>query len=102
MNERTETVRRLTREGRSASEIAVILGVTKRTVMRHRQAAGISRPWRTPLTSDQIARMAALLADGVSREETARTLGVHPKTVRRYFPDARWSHQQAGSWRWVA
>lgn len=94
---RREQVRRLTREGKSAPEIAAILGVSARTVARHRVATGCAkgRPG-DPMTPDEISRARQLLADGCSRKEVARTLGRDPKTINRHFPGCGWSKSESG------
>lgn len=45
-----------------------------------------------------VERARRLLADGASRREVARTLGVHHKTIGRWFPDSGWSRREAGEW----
>ena len=40
-----------------------------------------------------------MLRDGASVREVARTLGVHHKTVSRWFPGAGWSKREGGEFR---
>lgn len=80
---------RLDSEGRSAREIALILGVTQRTVTRMRARAGrLKRPATVPRPQEDrdLARM--LLDEGCHIAEVARTVGVEWPTIRRWFPDA--------------
>lgn len=52
----------------------------------------------TVWTPDLQARAEALLDDGCSYRETARTLGVDHTTVRDHLPGRGWTRQQVGSW----
>ena len=92
---RRERAATLTREGRSATEIADILGVSPRTVARYRRMTGTQLGEPSPrLTDNQIELIRQLLEDGCSRAETARTVGVSPHAVRRHFPDKHWTREQ--------
>jgi len=84
-----------TRKGQSAPQIADDLGCCARTVHRARVRLNIGKPSATPVTAEQIEKMRQLLDDGASRCETARTLGVSPKTVNRHFPGRKWTREQA-------
>lgn len=76
IEDRREKVAELTRQGMSAHQIADKLKVTPRTVVRDRAAAGIAECQdRRPLTEQEIATVEALLADGASLTECARTIG---------------------------
>jgi DNA-binding CsgD family transcriptional regulator len=88
--ERREKVAVLTREGKSAAEISVILGITARSVTRQRKALGISKPAAVPLSEDALRRARELAADGCSRMEVARTIGCSPTTIERHFHDFDW------------
>lgn len=85
----------------SAREIAQELRVSPRTVQRWRRASGRSRgdaPVPFPVEAREF--VAALVADGCSLCEAARTVGTAKKTVYRWFPDApRWSRSEAGGFR---
>lgn len=70
-----DKVVRMTLEGRSAPDIAAILGCTTRTVQRIRRKSGVARPAVAPMTEHEVARAEAMLADGASLSEVARTLG---------------------------
>ncbi|UYL88159.1 helix-turn-helix DNA binding domain protein [Gordonia phage Evaa] len=88
--ERAQRVAELTRAGLSASEIAVQLRVTVRTVGRDRRRTGTHgyRPARW--SEEKLARAKALLDDGASYRETARTIGCDPSHLRRRFPGYGW------------
>lgn len=90
----------LHREGRSAREIATILGCTERSVSRWRTVTGHNvRPASTPYPPSVRERAARLIEDGCSLEETGRTLGIWPATIARWFPDApRMTHAERAEW----
>lgn len=96
VDDRRSGVIAMTRLGMSAAEIAVLLGVTDRTVQRDRAATGLSRPPAPPLTDAELARARALIDDGCSHTEVARTLGVHQTTVSSHFPGRGWTYAEAG------
>lgn len=86
----------LTKQGRTAREIADQLGVTPRTVVRHRKAAGISKPGPREFTARETLRAIELLDDGASYSEVARTLGRGYKAVRNNAPGyPLWDKQKA-------
>lgn len=93
---RAERVAALTRGGRSATDIAFILGISARTVEKYRQRLGISRSeCRRERTSDDVLRLAhRLLMDGASYKEVGRTVGVHPCTIAKHLPGYAWSSAQ--------
>lgn len=76
----------LTRQGRTAREIANAIGITPRSVVRHRAAAGISKPGPREFTARETLRAIELLEDGASYAEVARTLGRGPKAVMNNAP----------------
>jgi DNA-binding CsgD family transcriptional regulator len=91
---RAEVVR-LTGAGWSAHQIGQLLGITDRSVLRHRVAAGVAQPPVPPVTVEELARADALLADGCSYAEVARTLGRSTSPFRRSFPGRGWTTEQA-------
>ncbi|UXA19498.1 helix-turn-helix domain-containing protein [Mycobacterium sp. SMC-4] len=92
---RRERIVELTRNGCSAREIASILGITRRTVVRVREATGTSQPVAgVPLTADQVRQAERLLDDGCSISEAARTIGCSYHTLHRRFPDRVWTREQ--------
>lgn len=85
----------LTREGRSSAEIAALLGVHVRTVVRYRKATGTQRGGpRQPTSREQLELARRLMEDGCSREEAARTIGVSANTLERHFPGMCWTRAQ--------
>jgi hypothetical protein len=89
----------LTREGRSATDIAFILGISVRSVTRNRALAGLTANYvRPPVPSeDQLLAAKWLLVDGASYPEVARTLGFNATTWRKHFPGYAWSRSEAGA-----
>jgi len=89
---------RLTREGRSATDIAFILGIAVRSVVRNRALAGLTADYvRPPAPSeDQLLAAKVLLADGASYPEVARILGFSASTWRKHLPGFAWTKSQAG------
>lgn len=83
----------LQQSGRSAAQMAAALGVTKRTVERWRQRNHLSQPWHgvVAVPAEVLERARLLLEDGASCAEAARSVGVDWKTLRRHFPDMKWS-----------
>jgi IS30 family transposase len=87
----------LTRQGFSATEIAGILSITKRSVTRIRSDAGIAQQIEVvPLTEDERRSAAALLDDGCSISEVARTLGRCDTTIHKHFPGRGWPKGEGG------
>ncbi len=93
--ERTRRIAALTREGKSQEDIAAILGVTRRTVLRHRVRAGIAQPRPVPLTADQWERARRVIDDGGSFAEAARTAGCNLTVLHRRWPGQGWTNAQA-------
>ena len=93
---RAERVVELTRGGRSAADIAWILGVSARTVSRYREKLGISHSEcrRERTSEDVLLRAKCLLVDGASYREVARTLGIHRSTVAKHLPGYGWTSEQ--------
>jgi DNA-binding CsgD family transcriptional regulator len=85
-NARRDRVTQLTRQGHTAKHIANLLGVTPRTVTRDRAARGITQPQPTRVTETEFARAKAMLEDGASYEEVARTLHRSHTAFRHRFP----------------
>lgn len=91
---RQRVVKRLTLAGWTAREIAEREGCSVRQVKRDRSALGIARPRAPQVTAGQLEFARQLLEDGASRTEVARTIGVDEKTMRRWFPEHKWSPEQ--------
>jgi DNA-binding CsgD family transcriptional regulator len=85
-NERRDRVAQLTHQGHTAKHIANLLGVTPRTVTRDRAARGITQPTPPRVTEIEFARAHAMLEDGASYEEVARTLHRSHTAFRHRFP----------------
>lgn len=78
-------VGRLTGLGYSACDIATQLGITERTVRRHRVALGIAQEPARRLSTEERVRINEMLDDGVPIAEIARTIGRHPDGLwKRY------------------
>jgi DNA-binding CsgD family transcriptional regulator len=93
--ERRGQVAMLTRQGFTAPDIAQRLGITVRSVQRHRLAAGVRQP-RVPLLSAAEKQQAQeLLSDGASCAEVARTLGRSHTAILRIFPEYRFDKGRA-------
>lgn len=79
-----DKVVRLTLEGRSAFDIAAIVGCSTRSVQRIRFKTGISRPPAPLMTPEEVAMAERMLDDGVSLGEIARTLGHRGGVYKRW------------------
>lgn len=82
----------------TAEQIAVMEGITERSVQRakqrQRRRLGISPPRPKPFTDAEYARAQELLDDGVCYRDVGRTLGRHPQTIAYHFPGRGWSREQ--------
>ncbi|QOI67675.1 helix-turn-helix DNA-binding domain protein [Arthrobacter phage Orcanus] len=95
-----EEYARIHRPDLSAADAAKLLGVTERTIVRHRARLGLSqaspgaaaRP-----TPERLAEIEARLNDGWPVREIERTYGTTWRTVTRHFPGRSWTKAQAGS-----
>jgi len=97
--DRREQVTAMTRRGMTADQIAETLGITARTVLRHRVTAGIARPAPVRVTDSQWQTAERMLDDGCSLAEIARTIGTNHSTVATHYPGRGWTKQQVGEWR---
>ncbi|OFB37983.1 hypothetical protein BA059_16795 [Mycolicibacterium sp. (ex Dasyatis americana)] len=97
--ERCAEITQLTRAGHTASEIAKQLGITTRTVVRHRHAGGCAKPTPNWLTDDQIRLAESLLDDGASYTEVAQTIGCTAQSVSERFPGRGYTRSQANEMR---
>ena len=88
---RNAEIVRLARLKVPTKRIARLTGVSTTVVLNVKKEAGIAPDKTPPLTREQLARAETLLADGCSRAEAARTLGVTRDQLRRAFPEAAWS-----------
>lgn len=65
----------MTRQNFSIRQISEELGITRRSVERHRAALGITNPPAVPYGAEEHARILEMLEDGVSIPEIGRTVG---------------------------
>lgn len=91
---RRQQVVEMTRQGLTAVQIGFALGITERSVVRHRRAAGVSlRSLADPMTPEELERAQQLLDDGCSYAEVGRTLGRAARTLRNHFPNQGWDEE---------
>lgn len=91
-----DTILELSRAGWSLAEVAARVGCTERTVSRVRKLAGVSKRsnWQ-PLTSERLAEVERLLADGCSLREVRRTLRIGNWTLQKHFHGQGWSRVES-------
>lgn len=92
--ERYQRIAELTRQGQSAAQIADELKITQRTVVRARVAMGVAQPPPRYFTDEERAQIEAMLEDGCSVLEIARTLGRHPANLWRQYPGRGWTREE--------
>lgn len=90
---RRAAILELDKNGVDIDEIAQRVGISRRTVQRIRSDAGLTRSARYA-TEDEKLRAKAMLSDGASYEEVARTLGRYGSTIASWFPGYAWSFDQ--------
>ncbi|WP_084459499.1 helix-turn-helix domain-containing protein [Mycolicibacterium houstonense] len=93
-----ERIAVLSRRGVGCEEIAAAVGCSLGSVWYARRRKGLSDRSAYTLTSEQLARADALLADGASFTEVARTIGTTTSAVCKRFPGRGWSHTECGSY----
>lgn len=94
-----EEYARIHRPDLSAADAAKLLGVSARTITRHRARLGVSQasPGGAVRPSPELlAEIAARLDDGWPVKEVARTYGTTWRTVARHFPGRSWTRAEAG------
>lgn len=80
----------------TTAEIAARIGITPRSVLRAKVAAGLSRPPVPRFTIEEYCAAQKMLDDGAPYAEVARTLGRSHNTLVRHLPGyPRWSKHQA-------
>ncbi len=92
--ERLARVKNLTDQGLSAQEIAALLKISTRTVVRYRNATGCSQPVGRRMTADEIATAGELLDEGCPVQEVAKTLGVSAWAIAARYPGRAWTRAQ--------
>lgn len=84
--ERYDTIIELVRQNYSVPQIAAMLKVSRRLVYRARVARGIFHPNPPrPFTPEELARAEAMVVDGASFNEIARTLGRDVSVITQRF-----------------
>lgn len=89
--ERDEVIAELTAAGVTVREMAERLHVTVRTVSRSRGRTKCGAAPAIPMTDDEHTRALAMLEDGCSYKETARTIGRSLITIRKHYPGYGWT-----------
>lgn len=88
---RRQRVVLLTQSGYTATQIAQIEQIARRSVVRIRSAAGCSQAApRVSMTAAELRAAEELLDDGCSYVEVGRTLGFSESCIRRHFPGRGW------------
>lgn len=87
-----DRVRTLTENGRTAEQIAIQLGCSVSAINQIRHRLGITSP--RMLTPERRQQIEAAIRDGWSQIEICRTHHVDPETMRRHYPDAKWTREQ--------
>jgi transposase-like protein len=90
IEERWQRIVELSLRAVPAAEIAHQLGISERSVFRiRRQRLGPRTP-RRGFTDEEVELVEAMLVDGASIAEIARTIGRCPATVRKRWPGRSW------------
>lgn len=89
-----ERVVELTRHGKSAAEIAAVLGCSDRHVVRVRAKLGVAQRVPGRIGDEVFAPVPDMLADGWPLAEIARTLGVSADAVIRRYRGQGWTKSQ--------
>lgn len=83
---RDAEIKELLDQGLHASQVALQMGITERTVLRAKKRLGMPiRKMAPPMSVEEIGFARALLEDGASYNEVARTLGRDLKTISARF-----------------
>lgn len=96
--ERRDVVAKLSREGVTLHEIADRLNISTRTVQRDREETGSAKPASRRWTDDEHQRALAMLADGASLAEVARTLNRSYDRAYRRYKGMGWTSAQVGQY----
>ena len=95
---RDRLIRRMTLAGATLAECAAEVGLSIWGVRDARRRLGIQGPPRNPLPPDVTERARAMVDDGCSFAEIARTLAIGEATLRRHFPGRSWTTDQVADW----
>ena len=82
---------RLSAAGWTRPQLADHFNINPRSVTRLRAKLGISGRTSNTLTPERLAQVEAMLQDGASQKETARTTGVDREAIRKHFPGSGWN-----------
>lgn len=91
---RNEEIIRLARLKVPSKRIAALTRCSLKTVQRVRAANEVQTQRTLQLTEEQLAQAHALLLDGASRREAARTVGATDAQLERAFPGMAWDREQ--------
>lgn len=89
-----ELIERMFNDGASDARIAEALDTTVDSAQRARQRMGLYRKTNPRIPQEKLDEIEALLADGASGREAARSTGVGYATVARRFPGRGWTREQ--------
>ena len=81
----------------TVEQLANYYRVSPRTIQRWKRDTGISQPrnYRCKMPAGWDDKARRLLDDGASVYEVMRTIGGTPATIRRHFPGAGWTREEA-------
>lgn len=96
--ERRQRIVELTRQGRSAAQIADELKINARTVVRVRVERGVAQSGPQRFTADELAQVEAMLDDGCSITEAARTIGRSPCRLWEIYRGRGWTAIEAAQY----
>lgn len=103
---RRRMVAQLDVAGHSASSIALMLNVCRKTIERDRAELKLSPPKAPLITAEELARAQQLLEEGCNYAEVGRTLKRSSHTLRRHLPGYTLDRFQiaelAANGRWMA
>lgn len=91
-----DDVERLLKDGMSIHKVSVATGAPENAVRTVRKDLGLTRAPNRDGIEERLARAKAMIEDGASHYEVAKTLKMAPETLRRHFPGSQWSPQEAG------
>lgn len=91
---RRDRVVEMSRQGFDVPRIAAELAITVRSVQRIRRQTGISVTEFSRFSPAEVATIEAMLDDGCSYAEIARTLGRDVGWIRRRWPGRGWMPEQ--------
>lgn len=95
---RLREVARMSRLHMTLAEIAEALRTSRRQIVKDRKALGLSKGAPIKMTQEELERAEALLDDGASLSEIARTLKLSERTIRRRFPGRGWTKEQTAEY----